>query len=135
MSIICSLFPAEAVFVRMLMLWHDKLLDDLSGHSHMESPNFFSIGNYLVGGQDEPIVASVPQLHSITVWNPSFSESPVESASTSRVEHTWDAPNLIFLVVHCFQGVMAQVCHPCEVVNVVWKVIAPSPRQKDQLAV
>merc|ERR1719339_495059 len=116
-------------------LWHGKLLDDLPGDGHMESPNFFPSGNYLVRWQDEPIVPGIPQLHSITVRNPSFSEGPVESASTGRVEHAWDAPNLIFLVMHCFQGVMAQVCHPCEVVNVVWKVIAPSPRQKDQLAV
>ena len=50
----------------MLMLRHDKLLDDLPGHSHVESPDFFSGGNDLVGGQDEPIVARVPQLHSIT---------------------------------------------------------------------
>ena len=56
----------EAVFVRMTILWHNKLLDDLPGHSHMESPNFFSIWNYLVGGQDKTIVAGVSQLHSIT---------------------------------------------------------------------
>ena len=48
------------------MLRHDKLLDDLPGHGHVESPDFFSSGNDLVWGQDEPIVASVPQLHSIT---------------------------------------------------------------------
>ena len=57
----------EAVF--LLMLRHDKLLDDLPGHSHVESPDFFSSGNDLVWGQDEPIVASVPQLHSITGEN------------------------------------------------------------------
>ena len=48
------------------MLRHDKLLDDLPGHGHVESPDFFSSGNDLVRGQDEPVVASVPQLHSIT---------------------------------------------------------------------
>ena len=31
----------------------------------------------------------------IPVWNPSFSKGPVESASTSRVEHARDAANLI----------------------------------------
>ena len=50
----------------MLVLWHDKLLDDLPGNRHMESPNFLAGGNYLVRWQDEPIVAGVPQLHSIT---------------------------------------------------------------------
>ena len=50
----------------MFMLWHNKLLDDLSGHRHMESPNFFASGDYLVRWQNEPIVARIPQLHSIT---------------------------------------------------------------------
>ena len=31
----------------------------------------------------------------IPVWNSSFSKGPVESSSASRVEHTWDAPNLV----------------------------------------
>ena len=72
----------------------------------MESPNFFSSGNYLLGGEDEPIVASVPQLHGkageervgaisvAPVGDPGLAQGPIKGSSTRCIQHAGNASNL-----------------------------------------
>merc|ERR1719278_67424 len=96
-----------------LEVLRNKLLDDLSGHGEMESPDFLPSGDDLLRGENEPVVAGVPQLHGKAVGDAGLAQGPIQGAATCWIQHAGNATNLIFLVMHCFQGVMAQVCHPC----------------------
>ena len=72
----------------------------------MERPNFFSSGDYLLGGEDEPIVASVPQLHGkageervgaisvAPVGDPGLAKGPIKGSSTRCIQHAGNASNL-----------------------------------------
>ena len=72
----------------------------------MERPNFFSSGDYLLGGEDEPIVASVPQLHGkageervgaisvAPVGDPGLAQGPIKGSSTRCIQHARNASNL-----------------------------------------
>ena len=81
----------------------------------MERPNFFSSGDYLLGGEDEPIVASVPQLHGkageggagavsvAPVGDAGLAQGPIQGAATCWIQHAGNATNLIhisFFFVH-----------------------------------
>ena len=84
-----------------------ELLDDLPGHGEMESPDFLPSGDDLLGGENEPVVAGVPQLHGkageggagamsvAPVGDAGLAQGPIQGAATCWIQHAGNATNLI----------------------------------------
>ena len=75
----------------------------------MESPDFLPSGDDLLRGENEPVVASVPQLHGkageggagamsvAPVGDAGLAQGPIQGSSTRWIEHAGNAANLIHI--------------------------------------
>ena len=75
----------------------------------MESPDFLPSGDYLLRGEDKPVVASVSQLHGeageggvgavsvAPVGDAGLAQGPIKGASTRWIEHAGNASNLVHI--------------------------------------
>ena len=75
----------------------------------MESPDFLPSRDYLLWGENEPVVAGVPQLHGeagegmagaisvAPVGDAGLTQGPVKGSSTRGIQHAGNASNLMHL--------------------------------------
>ena len=80
----------------------------------MESPDFLPSRDYLLWGENEPVVAGVPQLHGeagedmagaisvAPVGDAGLTQGPVKGSTTRGIQHAGNAPNLICIFVSPF---------------------------------
>ena len=98
-----NLFVFACTFFRIFDK-HDPCLwavfsNQLHGHLPVEGPDLLRGGDDLILGQDESVLASVPELHCHGVLDVQFTKGPVNGATSSRVEHAWDTADIVDLAV------------------------------------